>query len=567
MKASDVFVAALENEGVEYIFGVPGEENLGLLESLRASGRIRLILTRHEQGAGFMAATYGRLTGKPGVCLAALGPGAANLVTAAAYAQLGAMPMVMITGQKPVTRSKQGKFQIVDVVNMMRPLTKYTRQINHGAHVPSVVREAFRKAAEERPGAVHIELPEDIADSPVTGISLFDVVGQRIPQAEGRVLEEAADMLRQAARPLVLMGAGANRKRASAALTRFVDRTGVPFFNTQMGKGIIDERHPLYLGTAALSDNDYLHDAIVSADLIVNVGHDTIEKPPFLMRHGESRKVIHINFFPAEVDEVYFPHLNVIGDIASSVDRLAGMLLQQPLPAWDTGVFACARDLARRCGARYAEDDRFPLLPQRLVRITREVMPDDGIVALDNGVYKIWFARDYPVYGLNRLLLDNALATMGAGLPSAMMARMLHPNRKVLAVCGDGGFMMNAQELETAVRLKLGLVVVVLNDGAYGMIRWKQRGLGFPDYGLAYGNPDFVRFAESFGVSGHRPDSAAAFRAILSEALADGGMHLIDLPVDYSLNHEILNVHLGDRDRTECAPAFADAEARPDSAE
>lgn len=555
MKAADLFVKALENEGVEYIFGVPGEENLGLVESLRASGKIRLILTRHEQGAGFMAATYGRLTGKPGVCMSTLGPGATNLVTPAAYAQLGAMPMVMITGQKPVNKSKQGKFQIVDVVDMMRPLTKYTRQVNHSGHVPSIIREAFRKAAEERPGAAHIELPEDVAEAPVEGASLFEVVGQRIPQAEERVLEKAATMLRKARRPLLLVGAGANRKRASAALTRLVDQTRMIFFNTQMGKGIIDERHPLYLGTAALSDNDYLHDAIDMSDLIINVGHDTIEKPPFLMRPGDSRRVIHINFFPAEVDEVYFPHLNVIGDIASSVDRLVDLLLREPLPAWDDDVFICARDKARQNNAGYARDDRFPILPQRMVHITREVMPDDGIVTLDNGMYKIWFARNYHVYGHNRLLLDNALATMGAGLPSAMVAKMLHPDRKVLAVCGDGGFMMNSQELETAVRLGLDLVVVVLNDGAYGMIKWKQQGLGFAEYGLDYGNPDFVRYAESFGIPGYRPDSASSFRDILSGALAGKGVHLIDLPVDYSLNHELLNMHLVARDRTECIPA------------
>jgi acetolactate synthase-1/2/3 large subunit len=348
MKASDLFVRALENEGVEYIFAIPGEENLDLLESLRTSEKIKLILTRHEQSAGFMAATYGRLTGKPGACLATLGPGATNLVTPAAYAQLGAMPMVMITGQKPIKARKQGKFQIVDVIDMMRPLTKYTRQVSHAEHIPAIVREAFRLAREERPGAVHIELPEDIAADTVDAPHLFDVVGQRIPYAGRRVLEEAADMLRRARRPLLLIGAGANRERASTALTRFVEKTGIPFFNTQMGKGIIDERHPLYLGTAALSDYDFLHDAIAAADLILNVGHDTIEKPPFFMGPDDRRKVIHINFFPAEVDEVYFPHLNVIGDIGSSITRLTDRLEDEALPDWDMDLFLRVRDHTRQ---------------------------------------------------------------------------------------------------------------------------------------------------------------------------------------------------------------------------
>jgi acetolactate synthase-1/2/3 large subunit len=547
MKTSDLFVRALENEGVEYIFGLPGEENLDLLESLRTSGKIELILTRHEQSAGFMAATYGRLTGKPGVCLATLGPGATNLVTPAAYAQLGAMPMVMITGQKPIKARKQGKFQIVDVIDMMRPLTKYTRQVNHGEHAPAIVREAFRLAGEERPGAVHIELPEDIAAETVDAPHLFDVVDQRLPHAGRRVLEEVAGMLRLAKRPLLLIGAGANRKRASTALTRFVEKTGIPFFNTQMGKGIIDERHPLYLGTAALSDYDFLHDAIAAADLILNVGHDTIEKPPFFMGPNDRRKVIHINFFPAEVDEVYFPHLNVIGDIGSSIARLNGLLEDQSLPVWDMDHFFRVRDHTRQHLAKYVQDDRFPILPQRLVKITRELLPADGIVTLDNGVYKIWFSRNYPVYGQNCLLLDNALATMGAGLPSAILTKILFPDRKVVSISGDGGFMMNSQELETAVRLELDLVVIVLNDGAYGMIKWKQQGMGFAPYGLDYGNPDFIRYAESFGATGHRPDSVAAFKAIFAKALSAKGVQLIDLPVDYSLNHEILNVLLASR--------------------
>ncbi|MDR6968090.1 acetolactate synthase-1/2/3 large subunit [Flavobacterium arsenatis] len=541
MKASDLFVKALENEGVEYIFGLPGEENLDFLESLRKSEKIELILARHEQGAGFMAATYGRLTGKPGVCLATLGPGATNLVTPAAYAQLGAMPMVMITGQKPIKKSKQGKFQILDVIKMMNPLTKYTKQVTHSSHIPSMVREAFRLAQEERPGAVHIELPEDIAQEEVKNPRIFDVVDYRIPNAGENTIDQAVKMIEEAEKPIMLIGAGANRKRASIALTNFIDTIGIPFFNTQMGKGIIDERHPLYLGTAALSDHDFLHEAIKGADLIINVGHDTIEKPPFFMLAEDKRKVIHLNFFPAEIDEVYFPHLNVIGDIANSVSQLTEKL--KPLAkSWNVDFFLNIKANVTSHLTKYEKDNRFPVLPQRLVKMIRDVLPDDGIITLDNGMYKIWFARNYPAYVQNSLLLDNALATMGAGLPSAMMAKKLNPDKKVISINGDGGFMMNSQELETAIRMKLDLVVIILNDNAYGMIQWKQEDLGFKKYGLDYGNPDFVKYAESFGAKGYRPDSVEEFQQILKKVMNSKGVHLIDLAIDYSLNHEILNV-------------------------
>ena len=539
MKASDLFVKALENEGVEYIFGIPGEENLDILNSLRDSN-IQLILTRHEQGAGFMAATYGRLTGKPGVCLSTLGPGATNLVTPSAYAQLGAMPMLMITGQKPIKKSKQGRFQIIDVVDMMQSITKFTKQIVNGNNIPSLVREAFRLSTEERPGAVHLELPEDVA-AEESDFRLFEVVGHRRPDANNKSIVSASRMIEEAKNPLILIGAGANRKRTSYALKEFIERTGIPFFNTQMGKGVIDERHPLFLGTAALSANDFLHNAIRHADLIINVGHDVIEKPPFFMEEG-AQKVIHVNFFPAEVDDVYFPQLNVVGDIAHSVHSLADMV--DPAEHWDFSYFKKVKSEVDSHLHKYFEDKRFPTLPQRLVNVVRQALPEDGIVTLDNGVYKIWFARNYECYQPNTLLLDNALATLGAGLPSALAAKMIYPEKKVISVCGDGGFMMNSQELETAVRLKLNLVVIILNDSSYGMIKWKQEGMGFPSFGLDYANPDFVTYANSYGAIGHRPTSDDGFKATLKTCLETDGVHLIDLAVDYSLNHSILNVLL-----------------------
>lgn len=535
MKASDLFVKALENENVEYIFGIPGEENLDLLDSLKDSP-IKLILTRHEQGAGFMAATYGRLTGKAGVCLSTLGPGATNLVTAAAYAQLGAMPIMMITGQKPIKTSKQGQFQILDVVDMMRPLTKYTKQIVNGNTIPPIIREAFRLAEEERPGAVHLELPEDIADEEVS-TEIFEKSEVRRPVADDTSLMVAKKMIQSAKRPLLLIGASANRNRTGQALSDFVENTGIPFFNTQMGKGVIDERNKHCIGTAALSDKDYLHKAIDRADLIINVGHDVIEKPPFFMDRGGS-KVIHVNYFSAEVDPVYFPQLEVVGDIASSVAFLAKNVKSQI--HWELEEYHTIKVEVESHITKYFEDDRFPMLPQRIVNLMRQEIPENGILTLDNGIYKIWFARNYKAYQPNTLLLDNALATMGAGLPSAIGAKITYPNRKVVAVCGDGGFMMNSQEMETAVRLNLDLVVIILNDSSYGMIKWKQEGMGFDNFGLDFGNPDFVKYAESYGAHGHRIESDKHFQEVFKSCLNNSGVHLIDLPVDYSLNHQIL---------------------------
>ncbi len=539
MKASDLFVQALENEGVEYIFGIPGEENLDLLESL-AESRIRLVLTRHEQAAGFMAATYGRLTGKAGVCLSTLGPGATNFVTAAAYAQLGAMPMVMITGQKPIKTSKQGHFQVLDVVEMMRPITKFSKQIVSGDRIPSFVREAFRLVEEERPGAALLELPEDIAREQTDAQPIAASVVRR-PTVEEKALRRAVELIESAQHPLLLVGAGANRKVTCRMLRRFVDKLSIPFFTTQMGKGVVPDDHDLCLGNAALSTGDFVHRAIDAADLILNVGHDVVEKPPFFM-HQNGRQVIHVNFTPAIVDPVYFPQTELVGDVANSIWQLCEAL--EPQAHWDFTFFREAQRAMRAHVETGTSDDRFPIYPQRLVADLRRVLPESGIIALDNGVYKIWFARNYRAFQPNTVLLDNALATMGAGLPSAMAAKIVHPDRKVVAVCGDGGFMMNAQEIETAVRLKLDLVVLILRDDAYGMIKWKQSDMGFRDYGLDFGNPDFVAYAAAYGAHGHRVEQAAALAPTLTRCLESTGVHVIDAPVDYSENHQILNEQL-----------------------
>ncbi|WP_316395290.1 acetolactate synthase large subunit [Bradyrhizobium sp. 33ap4] len=535
VKGSDLLVAALENEGVERVFGVPGEENLDVVESLRKSS-IKLIVTRHEQAAAFMAATYGRLTGRPGVCMTTLGPGALNLTTGAAYALLGAMPMVMLTGQKGILSSRQAKFQIVDIVNTFRPLTKLSLQIVSGATIPTLVRDAFRIATQERPGPVLLELPEDIAGEEIAPVEMIPPHPIEIPIAHAAALDRAADMILKAQRPLIMLGAAASRPRSTAGIGDFVRRTKIPFITTQMGKGTVSGGTNQYMGTAALSERDYVHEAIDRADLIIAIGHDTVEKPPFIMG-PKGPQVIHVSYMPATVEQVYFPQCEVIGDVGPSLELLADRV-EGKLPH-ASALLSLRQSILAKITDR-ATEGRWPPTPQRIVHDVRQVIPEDGIVALDNGMYKIWFARNYRTLLANSLLLDNALATMGAGLPSAMMAAMLYPKNRVLAVCGDGGFMMNSQELETAVRLNLNLVILILEDSAYGMIRWKQAVDNFPDFGLTFGNPDFVKYAESYGAKGSRIASTDAIVPTLERAFSGGGVHLVVVPIDYTENKRVL---------------------------
>jgi acetolactate synthase-1/2/3 large subunit len=540
VKGSDLFVAALENEGVERIFGIPGEENLDVVESIRKSS-IQLVLTRHEQAAAFMAATHGRLSGKPGVCIATLGPGALNLSTGAAYALLGAMPMLMITGQKGILSSRQAQFQVVDVVGSMKPLTKLSRQIVSQAMIPTLVRDAFRVAQEERPGPVHLELPEDIAHETCEPVPMVPVHPVELPVANAIALDRAAEMILRAERPLLMLGAAASRPRSTSDLAQFVLRTRIPYFTTQMGKGTVPGGTELYMGTAALSERDYVHEAIERADLIITIGHDTVEKPPFIMgRSGPT--VIHVGYQPAHVEQVYFPQAEIVGDLGPSL-RLLADRLEGKIPHAQA-LLPLREGILSRIAARATEDR---LTPQRLVHDVRSVMPPDGIVALDNGMYKIWFARNYRTSVANTLLLDNALATMGAGLPSAMMAALLYPQRRVMAVCGDGGFMMNSQELETAARLMLNLVVLIIEDHAFGMIRWKQAVDGLTDFGMTFNNPDFVLYAKAYGAQAARVNAPGELAPALQNAFTAGGIHLVIVPVDYSENKRVLVDELAQR--------------------
>jgi acetolactate synthase-1/2/3 large subunit len=450
--------------------------------------------------------------------------------------------MIMITGQKGILSSRQARFQIVDVIAAMKPLTKLSRQIVSPGMIPTLVREAFRVACEERPGPVHLELPEDIAAEGCEPLSLIPPHLVDLPVAGSESLERAAAIILKARFPLLMLGAAASRPRSTSDLAQFVLRTRIPYFTTQMGKGTVPGGTELYMGTAALSERDHVHDAVERADLIITIGHDTVEKPPFIMGSA-GPQVIHVGYQPANVEQVYFPQAEVVGDLGPSL-RLLADRIEGKMPNASALLPLRASILSRI--ADRATEARFT--PQRLVHDIREVMPADGILALDNGMYKIWFARNYRTRVANTLLLDNALATMGAGLPSAIAAALLFPKRRVMAVCGDGGFMMNSQEMETAVRLKLNLVVLIIEDNAYGMIRWKQAVDKFPDFGMTFGNPDFVKYAEAYGARGTRVDAVANLKGTLERAFVEGGVQLVVVPIDYSENTRVLVDELRERE-------------------
>ncbi len=533
--ASDVFVKCLENEGVEYIFGVPGEENLMFVESLRTSN-IKFITTRNEQAAVFMAATLGRLTGAVGVALSTLGPGATNLVTGVAYAQLAGIPLLVITGQKPIKKSKQGKFQIINVVEMMRPITKFSQTIISSDRIPSAVREAVKLAECERPGAVHLEFPEDIAEE-VCDMQPIPRYRVRRPNADEKSIAEALKEIESAKSPMIVVASGGNRKLVRKQLHNFLEKTGIPFVSTQMGKGVEDETSTLHIGTTSLSDGDYVHKALRKADLIIMIGHDVSEKPPIILT-GDQCKTIHVHFYPAVVDDVYVPTMEVVGDISHTLWAFAESIKINP--DWDFKYFFEVRDELQADIQKFADADDFPLRPERIVSDISKVLPSDGMLALDNGMYKIWVSRNFASREQNSVLLDNALATMGAGLSSGIAAKILYPDKKVLVVSGDGGIMMNLGDWETAVRLGINLVVLILDDSGFGMIRWKQKNMNLPPFSLDFKNPDFVKLAESFGAVGHRVESADGLTTVLEKALVSTGVHIISCPIDYSFANEDL---------------------------
>jgi len=529
MKAAELFVKSLETAGVTKVFGVPGEENLAVLEAIRNSS-IEFVTTRDEQSAAFMAAAQGRLTGKAGVALATLGPGATNLLNGVAYAQLQGIPLLIITGQKPIKKRRQSMFQTIDIVALMRPVTKFAETVISAHRVPATVHLALRLAEAERPGAVHIELPEDVADEE----SDVEVPAWRnadTPAASVETLNAIAEAVNSAKLPILLLAGGTNRHDTREAVKNFVEKTGMPFATTQLGKGAMDERSDQYIGTTTLSANDYVHRAFDESDLLVVAGYDYFEKPAFMAKSG--RRVISLNYFVTGTDEVWNPDIEAVGDIAGALNILAGKV---SAGEWNLDAIKGHNQRRQADIAERAKDDVLPMKPQRAFADLRGIMPDDGVLSSDNGMHKLWMTRNYPAHQPNTVLVDNTLATMGAGLPVAMGVKLLDPKRKVVVVAGDGGFMMNVADLETAVRLKLNLVIVILNDNGYGMIKWKQADMGFTDFAMDFTNPDFVKLAESFGVTGIRIERAEDFAPTVEKALEAGGITLIDLPIDYSEN-------------------------------
>ena len=399
----------------------------------------------------------------------------------------------------------------------------------------SIIRDIFRIAVNGKSGPVHIELPEDIAAEEVDA-KPFPVQVPDYPVANAETINHTAELLKHSKYPLFLFGAAANRHLISPVAKKLIDKTGIHFFTTQMGKGVIDEHSPRCLGTAALSDHDYLHCAIDRADLIINVGYDVVEKPPFFMNTG-NMKVVHLHFAPADIDEIYFPQHEVIGDIRHSLVALLDAL--SDMEKRDNEYFHRIHiEILQHVFTSHGHNS-FPSTPQNIVSDIRQAVEDDAIVSLDNGMYKIWFARNFKATTIHSLLLDNALATMGAGFPAAIAAKIVHPEKQVIAVCGDGGFMMNSQEMETAVRLDLHIVIIILRDDGYGMIKWKQKGMNFPDFGLDFNNPDFIQYAESYGAQGYRITENGTFSKLLSHCLNEPGIHLIEVPVDYSENEKV----------------------------
>ena len=538
MKASDLFVAQLEEEGVEYIFGLPGEENLDLLESLRTS-RIKLIVTRHEQAAAFMAATYGRLTGKPGVCFSTLGPGATNLVTGVAQAQLIGAPLISISGQKALTDNWQACFQLVNTVRMMEPLCKKAVSITDPGMIPTVIRNAFKHAEAYRPGAIHIELPEDIAEEE-TEATVQKRSEIKIPYPDPEAVKRAAAMICEAKNPLIIVSSGANRKAITEELEDFVERTGIYLVHTQMGKGVVPDDCSYSLFATGIHARDYVNCGIDGADLIITIGYDIVEYPPYLWNSTLDKQIINIDFVEFVPDRYFNPTVEVIGDIASSIRELAASIPDKR----EFPIFEHTRNFIEEKINAVAKKS-YPPIPQAVVQSVRKVLGREDIITLDNGIYKLWFARLYKTYAPNTVLLDNALATMGAGLPSGITAKLLHPERRVLAICGDGGFMMNCQELETAIRYKIPIVVLILNDNGFGFIKWKQKKMHFEDFGLDYGNPDFSLFARSFGAVGIRIKEDDDLAEIIENTFALNKVAVIECPIDYSVNYETFSIELG----------------------
>ncbi len=530
MKAAQLFVRCLENEGVTTVYGIPGEENLDVMDALLDSG-IEFVTTRHEQGAAFMADVRGRLTGAAGVCLSTLGPGATNLVTGVADANMDGAPVVAIAGQAATTRLHKESHQVLDLQTLFSPITKYSAQIRSPHIVAEVVRKAFKVAQAEKPGVSFLEFPEDVA-----GMEVGDKWPLRRQAAmpclpPPQKIQQAADLIGGARTPIILAGNGVVRAGAAEELVAFAERVNIPVATTFMAKGVISGSHPMALGTVGLGANDYVAGGFERADLVICVGYDLVEYHPFLWNAEGHLKLIHVHESPAEVDECYIVEAGVVGRIGAALEAIGGLCRPHDAPMVPALHQAILDDIAR-----HAESEAYPLKPQKIIWDLRRAMGADDIVVSDVGAHKLWMARMYQAEKPNTCIISNGFAAMGIAVPGAIAARHVHPSRKVVAVTGDAGFLMNSQEIETALRLHTPLVILIWNDSAYGLIRWKQMEHFDREAGVGFTNPDFVAFARSFGAQGYRIQKAADLAPTLAAALAADTVSVIDCPVDYSEN-------------------------------
>lgn len=533
VRAAELLVKCLENEGVEYIFGIPGEENIGVMDALLDS-KIKFITTRHEQGAAFMADVYGRLTGRAGVCMSTLGPGATNLVTGVADANMDRAPIVAIAGQGATTRLHKESHQILDLVNLFDPITKYSVQILEPEIVPEVVRKAFKFAEAEKPGAAFIDFPENVAEDQVADMSPLRVQKAAAPVAPLGKAQQVIDALNEAKNPIIIAGNGVIRFDASAELQAFAEAAHAPVATTFMAKGALPSSHPLSIGTVGLKAHDLVAFGIEESDLVICVGLDMVEYTPSYWNPNADIKIINVDASPAEVDTHFIPEIGMIGDLKDSLRRLAEKTIKHA----DNSVAKLHDSITKELNA-HADDNSYPPKPQKIISDLRAVMNPEDIVISDVGAHKMWMARMYQAERPNTCIISNGFASMGIALPGAIAAKLVNPDKNILAVAGDSGFMMNNQEIETALRLGLNITIIIFNDNKYGLIEWHQ----LREYGrkshIDVTNPDFVKFAESFGAKGYRVDKTEDLQSVLETAMNDGTVSVIDCPVDYSENMKL----------------------------
>lgn len=545
MKASDLMVRCLETEGIEYIFGVPGEENADFMMSLESSDSIRFILTRHEQGAAFMAEIYGRLTGQPAGCLGTLGPGATNLITGVADSNMDRAPMLVLTGQGSTSRLHKESHQIMDVVEMFGPVTKWATTVFNADTIPEIVRKSVRIARSEKPGAVHIELPEDVAEHE-TAAQPLKPHRYRRPVADDKITDKAFELLRNAKRPVIIAGNGSIRRRASKQLRQFCDSTGIGVLSTFMAKGAVDVDAPYCLYTIGLGSKDLPTLVIDEADLVLTLGFDMVEYHPRLWNPNRDKTIIHADFLPAEIDEHYHPEVELVGDLAHTLWMLNERLAAQGAPTFD---LAGQTEMRRRMGeelALHADDTtEGSIRPQKAVWDARAVLGPDDILLSDVGAHKMWIARHFHCHEPNTCLIPNGFCSMGFALPGAIAASLVHPERRILAIAGDAGFMMNVQEMETAKRLACNLVVMVWEDCEYGLIAWKQQAEFGRHTDLEFTNPRWDLLAAAFGWHCHAVNNSAELAGELEAAFNEDGPSLVVIPIDYRENM-LLTQRLGE---------------------